>query len=173
MPAPIAPKKAMTPSAAAIAIGVSNTNMIEVMMASPPPEVGFEAPLGRAVVLASAKRLRQVVLVYARVRRVVRVLVAGAVAEVLHESRRRVADVERHGLGRPLGHVLLRLVVGDVHGVRLRRERQIERRLGERQLALGIAEEVVGLLRRQGQRERAGVGVADVLRRETTSRRAM
>ena len=53
----------------------------------------FEAALGGAVVLAAAQRLRQMLLVDARLGRVVRVLVAVAVTEVLHEAGRRVADV--------------------------------------------------------------------------------
>ena len=95
-----------------------------------------------------------------------RVLIAGAVADVLHEPRGRVTDVERHRLCGPLAHVRFRLVVSDVYGIRFWREREIERRLGQRQLTFRVAEEVVGLFSRERERERAGVGVADVLRRE-------
>ena len=78
----------------------------------------------------------------------------------------RVADVQRHRFGRAFLHVGLGLVERDVGGVRLRRQRQVERRLGERQLALRRAEEVVRLLGGQRERERPRVGVADVLGRE-------
>ena len=98
-----------------------------------------------------------------RVRRVVGVLIAPSVAEVLHEAGRRVADVERHRLGGALADVLLGLAERRVDRVRLRRHREVERGLGEGQLAFGRAEEVVGVLGGQRERERGGVGVADVL----------
>src|ERR1041385_2503649 len=69
------------------------------MLLPPPPplgqpaaQLGLEPALGGPVVLAAAKRFRQVLLLDARPGRVVGVLVALAVAEILHEPGRRVAD---------------------------------------------------------------------------------
>src|SRR5262245_5017647 len=56
------------------------------------------------------------------------VAVALAVADVLHELRRRVADVQRHGLGRVLARGRERGAPRAVDGVRLRRRREIDDR---------------------------------------------
>src|SRR5262245_63109701 len=48
-------------------------------------ELGFQAAVDRPVVAALAKRLGQVLLIHLRVGRIVRVLVARAVAQVAHE----------------------------------------------------------------------------------------
>ena len=106
------------------------------------------------------------------VRLVVGVLVVLAVVERLHQFGRRVAQVQRHRLG----EVGLRGVggraVGDVDGVALRRRRQVDDRLRERGVALGHAHEVHGLLRRDRDRQRLRIGVADVLGREADERAA-
>ena len=80
-----------------------------------------------------------------RVLLVVRVAIALAVAEVLHQLRRRVAQAQRHRARAVLGDERARRAVGRVDGVRLRRAGEIEHRLGERELALGRAEALVGL----------------------------
>src|SRR3972149_5270387 len=76
----------------------------------PPPPRGeparglrFEPPVGRPVVPAAPEGVGQVLLVHPRLGRVVRVLVARAVAQLLHERGRRVADVQRDGVGRGPG----------------------------------------------------------------------
>ena len=89
--------------------------------------------------------------------------VAAAVAEVLHQLGRRVQDVHRRRqravlLGRPLG-AAERLVAG----VRFRRGAEVDHRLRDRQLALGRAQPVVGVPRRQRLLQRVGIGHADVL----------
>ncbi len=58
-----------------------------------------------------------------------------------------------------------RRVVGRVHGVRLRRDREVDDGLGERELALGRAEPLVGLGGVERESQRARVGEADVLAR--------
>src|SRR3989442_9963232 len=75
-------------------------------------DLGLQAAVGGPVVAAPAQRLGQVFLVHPRVRGVVGVLVTLAVAQVLHQAGRGVADVQRHGLGggRPL--LRARLPVG-------------------------------------------------------------
>src|SRR5713226_1992474 len=77
------------------------------------------AAVARLVVTAGAQALGQVVLLYEGVLVVVGVEVAGAVAEALHERRRRVAEVERNGERARLAHVLGSGQHGAVAGVRL------------------------------------------------------
>ena len=67
---------------------------------------------------------------------VVRVAVALAVAEVLHELRRRVAQVQRHRPRAVLRDERARRIVGLVDRVRFRRQREVDHRLGQRELAL-------------------------------------
>src|ERR1041384_525758 len=64
-------------------------------LGQPAAELGLEPPVGGSVVLAVAERGRQVVLIDPRLGRIVGVLVALAIAEVLHQARRGIADVER------------------------------------------------------------------------------
>ena len=73
--------------------------------------------------------------------------------------------MERDRLGRARVDVRACPVERGVHGVRLGRAREVDGRLRERQLALGRSEEVVGVLGRQRDRERLGIGQPDVLRR--------
>src|SRR5687768_8257151 len=72
-------------------------------------EVGLEAAIGGPIVLTAAEGFGKVLLLDARIRCVVRVLVALAIPEILHEAGRRVTDVHGHGLGGTLAHVVLRL----------------------------------------------------------------
>src|SRR5262245_9695048 len=71
----------------------------------PSPQVGFESPVGGMVIAPATESLGQVLLVHAGLGIVVGIPVAAAVAEILHESRRGIADVWRHRLRRPLGNV--------------------------------------------------------------------
>ena len=96
-------------------------------------------------------------------RLVVRVAVVGAVAELLHERRRRVADHERRRQAAAPLDLLARLPEPEVHRVALGRGGQVHGALGDRQLALRRAELVVRLERRDRDRERLRVGIADVL----------
>src|SRR5881628_425600 len=57
-----------------------------------PGELGLQSSIRRPIVSPTAQGLGEVLLIHARIRGVVRVLVALAVAEILHESGGRVAD---------------------------------------------------------------------------------
>ena len=93
------------------------------------------------------------------------VTVFAAVAEILHERGRRVADVQRHGLRRIVARRLLRRAPRRVHLVRFRRRREVDDRLRDRELAFRRAQEVVRVLRRERDRQRARIGEPDVLHR--------
>ena len=68
-----------------------------------------------------------------------------------------------HGRRAVLAHVRCRRAQRPAGGVGLRRQRQIYRRLGERELASGMPTCSTACGRRDRHRERARVGVADVL----------
>ena len=129
----------------------------------PLPDLALEAALDRLVERSPAQRVRPVVLAREGVGRVVVVLVVGPVAFALHQPRRRVED----GLGRrqrTLGFgERLRGGEGCIDGVRLRRGRDIDDGLGDRQFALRAAEEVVGVLGRASHDEGLRIGEPDVL----------
>mmetsp|Transcript_121880 Transcript_121880/g.339758 ORF Transcript_121880/g.339758 Transcript_121880/m.339758 type:complete len:468 (+) Transcript_121880:133-1536(+) len=99
------------------------------------------------------------------IRLVMRVAVGMAVAQLLHQPGRRIAQVHRHGPR----HVLLdegtHRVEGLVDGVGLGRHRQVNHGLGQGQLAFGGAQALVGLGRVQRDAQRARVGQADVFTR--------
>ena len=97
---------------------------------------------------------------------VVRVLVPLAVSHRLHQSRRRIAQVHRDGLVARLLDELARGAIRSQSGVRLGRQRQVERRLGERQHRLRHADKMRRLLRRHRDGKRMRVGQAHVLSRE-------
>ena len=89
--------------------------------------------------------------------------IAVAVAQVLHQPRRRIEDVfrrhQRAGLpGRPPGRA-----VRPVGGVGLGRGAQIDDALDQGQLALGRAQALVGLPGGDRMGKRVGLGEADVL----------
>ncbi|GBE48673.1 hypothetical protein BMS3Bbin12_01854 [bacterium BMS3Bbin12] len=92
-----------------------------------------------------------------------RVAVTLAVAQRLHEPRRRVAQVRRDLQRTVTARIRTRRLKGGVDGVALRCAGQIDHRLCERQFALGAAEALLRLPGVQGQCERTRVGVADVL----------
>ena len=98
-----------------------------------------------------------------RVGLVVRVAIALAVAEALHQPRRRIAQVQRHVERAALLRIGHRGLERDVDGVALRGARHEHDGLREREFALGTAEPLVGLRRLQRELQRARIGVADVL----------
>src|SRR5438270_13948683 len=59
----------------------------------------LHAAVGGEVVAAAGERWREALHIGDGVSELVRVLIAGAVAELLHERRRSVAQMERHGIG--------------------------------------------------------------------------
>src|SRR6185369_4879606 len=81
-------------------------------------DVALAAAVRRLVVATIAERVRQVLLLDLGVRMVVRVLVARAVAEPLHERGGGVPEVERNGQGAGPLHVLRRGEHGAVGGIR-------------------------------------------------------
>ncbi len=84
---------------------------------------------------------------------------------MLHEARRRIPDVQRDGPRAVFGDEGTRLVVRNVHRVALGRAGEVDRRLGERELAFRCAEPLVGLDRVQRESQCARVGKPDVLAR--------
>src|SRR5438067_6620513 len=97
---------------------------------------------------------------------VVRVLVALAVSLLRHQSGGRVAQMKWHRVHARLGEIVLELAKSALQGVRLRREREIHRRLGEGVVRLGHPYEVRGLLGRARDNERLRVRETHVLARE-------
>jgi len=71
--------------------------------------------------------------------------------------------MQGHGVGAGLGQILLKLTEPALQRIGLRREREVDRRLGEREVPLRKTDEVRRLLR--GRRDDQGlrVGQADVL----------
>ena len=92
-----------------------------------------------------------------------RVPVIPSVSQVLHQPGRCIAQVRRHRTRAVLPDEGLRGLPGDIRGVGLRSDGQIEHRLRQRQLALGRAEPLVGLRGVQRDAQRARIGQADVL----------
>ncbi len=89
--------------------------------------------------------------------------VALAVADILHQPGRRVEDgLRRHQRAR-----LLRPPRGalesNIGGIRFRRRGEVDDRLGERQFALGRAQEIIDVLGRKRLAHGLGVGKPDVL----------
>src|SRR5579883_2222327 len=83
----------------------------------PLPDLALEAALGRIVEGLAAQALGEIVLAGKRIRRIVVVFIAGAVAFVLHQARGRVEDVlGRQQRARFLGDALRR-AKGRVGGV--------------------------------------------------------
>ena len=91
-----------------------------------------------------------------------RVPVPLPVAQIIHQTRWRVPNVQRHGQVGMLTDVCLCLAVGPVHGVALGCRGKIDRGLRNPQVPFRGSQEVVGLTCRQGHRERPGVRIPDV-----------
>ena len=91
-----------------------------------------------------------------------RVAVARAVAQLLHQLGGRVAQVHGHGAGAVFAHEGAGALVGHVGGVALGGHGQIQRALGQRQLAFGAAQALINLGSVQRQAQGARVGQADV-----------
>ena len=101
-----------------------------------------------------------------RVGLIVRVAVALAVAELLHQPRRRVAQVQRHLERAELGGILHGCAERGVDRVALRRAGHEHDRLRERELALrDCPSRSYTAQASKAQRERARIGEADVLAR--------
>ena len=107
--------------------------------------------------------LGQVLLVVDVARVVVRVVVADAAPEL--GGARVGGAAQRRGRvgGAGVADVAARLADRALDGVRLRRQRQVDRGLGERELALRQADVLDRVRGGDGDRQRLRVGVADVL----------
>ncbi len=73
--------------------------------------------------------------------------------------------MQRHRFGRRALYILLHRAVGGVQRIRLGRQRQIDHRLRQRQIALRHADEIHGIACRHAHRERIRIGQADVFHR--------
>ena len=93
------------------------------------------------------------------------VAVAAPVAELAHQPRGGVAQVQRHLQRAVAARVLHRLAEGHVGRVALGHAGEVDHGLGDGELALGAAEALVGLPGVEGDAQRTRVGVADVLAR--------
>ena len=95
-----------------------------------------------------------------------RVLIALSVSQFLHQTRRCVSEVHRHGQIRLFHHILPCFAVGRVDRVALVRGGQIDGCVRNGQIALRAAQKIVRVPCGQCNGKRPGVGVADVFGRE-------
>src|SRR6267378_564322 len=129
-------------------------------------DLSFHATIAGAVPLDLRHSLGKVILARRkRLRLIVRVAVALAVAQVLHQAGGSVADVQRHRPRAVLGNEAARRIISLVDRVRLCRHREINHRFGQRQLAFGTAEALVSLAGVERDAQRARVRKADVFHR--------
>ncbi len=98
-------------------------------------------------------------------RLVVGVAILPAVAQLLHELGRRVAQVQRHRARAVVLHEITRRIIGDVGRVALRCTCQIDHRLRDREFALGGPEPLVGFAGIERELQATRVGDPDVLDR--------
>lgn len=98
--------------------------------------------------------------------RVVGVLVAFAVGEAFGAGVVAVLEMSWDGDQSALTDFLPRFADREARRVRLGGTGQVGDRLGKCELTLGQADELAGLHRGDGERQRVGVGVADVFARE-------
>src|SRR2546421_5990658 len=123
-------------------------------------ELALGAAISRREEPGALEALRQERLVQHALRRPVRVAVALAVAEVARVRAARVAERERRAARPPPPDVLERGLDGPVGGLRLRRERDVDGGLAERDAGLGQPHELDGPGGRGGHREGPRGGVA-------------
>src|SRR6516162_11022230 len=98
----------------------------------------FQPARYRTLVSPIRKFIRQVTLPGGEgIRLIVRIAIAAAEAQILHQPRGRVAQPQWYIQRTELRHILHRLAHRDIHGVALRRAREVHQRSGDRQLPLG------------------------------------
>src|SRR5262245_3009957 len=105
-----------------------------------PRDLGLEALVGRLVESAADQLVGQMLLIGDPALLVVRVLIAAAVAELLHQRRRRVADHQRRRQAAGALGLVERGAEAAIDGVALGRGGEIGATLRQRQLTLGRAE---------------------------------
>src|SRR5262245_33767712 len=93
---------------------------------------------------------------------IVSVFVSFAVAKTLHQSGRRVAQVERHGFALRRAGVFGRGLVSHTDLVRFGSAGEIDGRFGQCQTSFGESDQMRSLRGRGGKNERLRVGQADV-----------
>src|SRR3954447_10553628 len=94
-------------------------------------ELTLETAVSRPIVRLLAQIRWQILLPDHPIIVVVGVAVTVSIAQVLHQSRWRVAQMEWHGVISCRGHVVTCLAVGAINCVAFRRESQVHRELGE------------------------------------------
>ena len=112
-----------------------------------------------------AQRVREIVLAGKRIRRVVVVFVAAAIAFGLHQLGRRIEDVLWRQQRTALLRRAHRRAKRRVGGVGFRRGGEIDHGLRDREFALGRPEEIIGILGGVADHQRLRIGEADVLHR--------
>ena len=73
--------------------------------------------------------------------------------------------MQRHGLRLRFLHILHHISVRHIHRIRLRRQRQIHRRLRQRQVSLRRTQKIKRLFRRQRHRQRPWLRQSNILAR--------
>src|SRR5689334_5744964 len=127
-------------------------------------ELSFEPALGRLVERCVGERIRQALLIQRHAAFDVMVVsIILAVAEAFHQSGRRIAQVQRHVERSRFADGFLRPIERHVCSVALRCNGEIERKLGETELAFGTAEAVVGVPRVERHAPGTRIGQANVL----------
>ena len=106
----------------------------------------------------------QVLLLHEVAREVVAVLIAVAVAQLLHQAGGSIAQMQRHRQVARLLHLRERLGNAHVGRIALGRSGQIHRSFGQRNAPLGPANLHHRIKRSIGQQQRVGIGQTDVLR---------
>ena len=125
----------------------------------------FDAFAGRAIIHAITQTVGQALHVSNLIFGVVRVLIILAVAEAFHQAGGSVAQVQGNGLSGGLLDILLDGAVRGVKRVRFWRDREIDDRLRESEIAFRHADEIYGVPGGHTQRERVRLGESDVFDR--------
>ena len=120
----------------------------------------------RIIILLPNQRVGKALHVGELVGTIVRILVSFPVSEIAHKVRRRVANIEGHGLVEHLKSVDLGCLIPDVDGVRLGSEGHVDDRFGKDCVALRGSDIMGALIRGDGKLQRASVGHPDVFARE-------
>ena len=96
-----------------------------------------------------------------------RILVSLAVAEIFHQARGRVADVQRHRIVSSVLDIGNDSIVSGVDRIRFRGRSKVDHALREREFTFGQADEVERVFRVQRDAQRARIRKADVFGSES------
>src|SRR5580765_2196781 len=125
-------------------------------------ETRFKTLIGGVIPRAADKVFGQALHVGGFFVVIVRVLIAFAVTEIFHEPGRRIAKVQRNGIGFGFLHVFVYCAESSVEGIGFWREGKINGDLRESQVALGLAEKIESVFCGERDGERAGFGETDI-----------